>query len=83
MSWACNVHTLAKHANSDYLELKLESGATLKSKSVIVATRARWREMNVPGEREYRGKGWRIARIAMVPCLKEKTLLSLVVVTLV
>ena len=29
----------------------------LKSKSVILATGARWREMNVPGEQEYRGKG--------------------------
>ena len=29
----------------------------LKSKSVILATGARWREMNVPGEREYRGRG--------------------------
>jgi alkyl hydroperoxide reductase subunit F len=35
----------------------LESGATLKAKSVIVATGARWRELNVPGEREYRGRG--------------------------
>jgi NADH-dependent peroxiredoxin subunit F len=37
--------------------LKLASGAELKSRSVILATGARWREMNVPGEREYRGKG--------------------------
>src|SRR5690606_33940455 len=28
-----------------------------KSKSVVLATGARWREMNVPGEKEYRGKG--------------------------
>jgi NADH-dependent peroxiredoxin subunit F len=35
----------------------LASGATLKTKSVIVATGARWREMNVPGEKEYRGRG--------------------------
>lgn len=39
------------------LEVALENGATLKSKSVILATGARWREMNVPGEQEYRGKG--------------------------
>ena len=48
---------LHKAIDSDLLEIRLESGATLKSKSVIVATGARWREMNVPGEREYRGKG--------------------------
>ena len=43
--------------NKDLIELKLESGATLKSKTVILATGARWRELNVPGEKEYRGKG--------------------------
>jgi len=37
--------------------VQLASGATLRSRSVILATGARWREMNVPGEREYRGKG--------------------------
>jgi alkyl hydroperoxide reductase subunit F len=43
--------------NHHLIELKLESGATLKSKAVILATGARWRELNVPGEKEYRGKG--------------------------
>ena len=38
-------------------EIRLASGATLRARSVILATGARWREMNVPGEREYRGKG--------------------------
>ena len=37
--------------------VQLESGATLRSKSVVLATGARWRELNVPGEREYRGRG--------------------------
>jgi alkyl hydroperoxide reductase subunit F len=41
----------------DLIEITLENGAVLKSKSVILATGARWREMNVPGEQEYRGKG--------------------------
>ncbi|WP_075187826.1 alkyl hydroperoxide reductase subunit F [Teredinibacter haidensis] len=40
-----------------YVTVELESGATLVSRSVIVATGARWREMNVRGEKEYRGKG--------------------------
>lgn len=43
--------------NNELIEVKLESGATLKSKSVILATGARWKELNVPGEKEYRGKG--------------------------
>ena len=37
--------------------VQLESGASLRSRSVILSTGARWREMNVPGEREYRGRG--------------------------
>jgi NADH-dependent peroxiredoxin subunit F len=39
------------------IEVKTASGATLKSKSVILATGARWREINVPGEKEYRNHG--------------------------
>ena len=35
----------------------LASGATLQARSVILAPGARWREMNVPGELEYKGKG--------------------------
>ena len=38
-------------------DVYLASGAVLKSRSVIVSTGARWREMNVPGEKEYRGRG--------------------------
>ena len=38
-------------------EVKMENGASLRAKTVIVATGARWREMNVPGEKEFRGKG--------------------------
>jgi alkyl hydroperoxide reductase subunit F len=39
------------------IEIRTASGATLKSRAVILSTGARWREMNVPGEKEYRGKG--------------------------
>ncbi|SIQ76147.1 alkyl hydroperoxide reductase subunit F [Shewanella morhuae] len=38
-------------------ELELASGAKLRSRTILLATGARWREMNVPGEKEYRGKG--------------------------
>lgn len=38
-------------------EIELESGAILRTKAVIIATGARWRELNVPGETEYRNKG--------------------------
>jgi NADH-dependent peroxiredoxin subunit F len=39
------------------IEVKLENGASLKSRTVILATGARWRQINVPGEDEYRNKG--------------------------
>jgi alkyl hydroperoxide reductase subunit F len=41
----------------DLIEVELENGAILKSKTVVLATGARWREMNVPGEQEYKTKG--------------------------
>jgi alkyl hydroperoxide reductase subunit F len=39
------------------ITVKLANGATLKSRSVILAPGARWRNVNVPGEAEYRNKG--------------------------
>jgi NADH-dependent peroxiredoxin subunit F len=41
----------------ELIEVKLVGGGSLKSRSVIIATGARWREINVPGEREYRNRG--------------------------
>ncbi|WP_374651583.1 alkyl hydroperoxide reductase subunit F [Dongia sp.] len=38
-------------------EVHLAGGTVLKARSVILATGARWRQMNVPGETEYRNKG--------------------------
>ncbi|KGJ94456.1 alkyl hydroperoxide reductase subunit F [Colwellia psychrerythraea] len=46
-----------RNERTGLVEVSLENGAVLKSKSVVLATGARWREMNVPGENEYRGKG--------------------------
>lgn len=37
--------------------LKLNTGETLSAKQVIIATGARWRELGVPGEKTYLGKG--------------------------
>jgi alkyl hydroperoxide reductase subunit F len=42
---------------SDLIEVQLESGASLKSKTVIISTGARWRNINVPGEHEFKNKG--------------------------
>ena len=38
-------------------EVHLENGGVLKAKSVILSTGARWRNVNVPGEAEYKNKG--------------------------
>lgn len=42
---------------NDYIEIDLENGATLKSKTVVLATGARWRNIGVPGEAEYKNNG--------------------------
>ena len=39
------------------IRIHTQGGATLKARSLILATGARWREMNVPGEQEYKAKG--------------------------
>jgi NADH-dependent peroxiredoxin subunit F len=52
-----NLQKATKIAKNDLFELELENGATLKSKSVIVSTGARWRNVNVPGEQEFKNKG--------------------------
>jgi alkyl hydroperoxide reductase subunit F len=46
-----------RKTDSGLTEVELSNGAVLSGKSVILATGARWREMNVPGEQEYRNKG--------------------------
>ncbi|MGN6376668.1 MAG: alkyl hydroperoxide reductase subunit F [Sphingomonas sp.] len=38
-------------------EVKFKSGASLKARTVILTTGARWRQMGVPGEADYRTKG--------------------------
>ena len=48
------VRTLKK---ADLIEIELASGVILLSKTVIIATGARWRNINVPGEAEYKAKG--------------------------
>lgn len=42
---------------NDLIEVELENGAVLKSKTVILSTGARWRNMGVPGEAEFKNKG--------------------------
>jgi alkyl hydroperoxide reductase subunit F len=39
------------------LQVQMENGGTLQAKTVILSTGARWRNVNVPGESEYKNKG--------------------------
>jgi alkyl hydroperoxide reductase subunit F len=52
-----NLQRAAALIPGEQIGVKLASGALLRSKSVVIATGARWREVNVPGEREYRNRG--------------------------
>ncbi|MGO2477140.1 MAG: alkyl hydroperoxide reductase subunit F [Pseudoalteromonas sp.] len=47
----------ASLSKKDHYQITLDNGAVLNAKSVVLATGARWREMNVPGEKQYRGHG--------------------------
>lgn len=58
--YAVDIHNLQRAVGiqrRDMVEVELESGATLKSKTVILATGARWRNLGVPGEAEFKNKG--------------------------
>ncbi|MCT8137003.1 FAD-dependent oxidoreductase [Anaerobacillus sp. CMMVII] len=52
-----NLQRAKRIEKKDLFELELENGAVLKSKSVIISTGARWRNVGVPGEQEFKNKG--------------------------
>ncbi|MBD3920513.1 alkyl hydroperoxide reductase subunit F [Paenibacillus sp. PR3] len=52
-----NLQRAKRLTKKDLIELELENGAVLKSKTVIVSTGARWRNVGVPGEQEFKNKG--------------------------
>ncbi|WP_215190459.1 alkyl hydroperoxide reductase subunit F [Exiguobacterium sp. s6] len=52
-----NLQRAKRLEKKDLVEVELENGAVLKSKSVILSTGARWRNVNVPGEAEFKNKG--------------------------
>ena len=56
----------------ELIAVELQSGATLKARSVILATGARWRDMNVPGEQEYRTRGVTYCPHCDGPLFKDK-----------
>lgn len=52
-----NLQRAKSITKGDLIEVELESGARLKSKTVIISTGARWRNLGVPGEVEFKNKG--------------------------
>ncbi|MED1381456.1 alkyl hydroperoxide reductase subunit F [Bacillus mycoides] len=52
-----NLQRAKRLEKKELIEVELENGAILKSKSVIVSTGARWRNVGVPGEAEFKNKG--------------------------
>lgn len=48
---------VSKITKEDKIVVELENGAKLKSKAVIIATGAKWRELGVPGEEKFKNKG--------------------------
>jgi alkyl hydroperoxide reductase subunit F len=52
-----NLQRAAKLVPGELHTVRFESGAELRARSVVLATGARWRELGVPGEAEYRNHG--------------------------
>lgn len=52
-----NLQRAKRLEKKELIEVELENGAILKSKSVIVSTGARWRNVGVTGEAEFKNKG--------------------------
>ncbi|QQZ09385.1 alkyl hydroperoxide reductase subunit F [Heyndrickxia vini] len=52
-----NTQRAKRLEKNEFVEIELENGAVLKSKSVILSTGARWRNIGVPGEAEFKNKG--------------------------
>ncbi len=47
----------AKIEKKDFVEVTLENGAVLQGKTVILSTGARYRQLGVPGEEQFKNKG--------------------------
>jgi len=52
-----NLQRAKRLEKKELVEVELENGAVLKSKTVILSTGARWRNVGVPGELEFKNKG--------------------------
>ncbi|ULT57606.1 alkyl hydroperoxide reductase subunit F [Neobacillus drentensis] len=52
-----NLQRAKRLEKKDFIAVELENGAVLRSKTVILSTGARWRNVGVPGEKEFKNKG--------------------------
>jgi len=52
-----NLQRAEKLLPGELTEVRFAGGASLKAKTIVIATGARWRELGVPGEKEYRNHG--------------------------
>src|SRR5690606_14304679 len=52
-----NVQQASELVPGKLIEIKLKDGGSLKGKTVILSTGARWKTIDVPGEAEYRNHG--------------------------
>lgn len=52
-----NLQRAKKLEKKEFFELELENGAVVKGKTIILSTGARWRNIGVPGEEEFKNKG--------------------------
>jgi alkyl hydroperoxide reductase subunit F len=52
-----SAHRAKSLEKKELIEVTLENGVVLKSKTVILSTGARWRNVGVPGEVEFKNKG--------------------------
>lgn len=52
-----NLQRAKRLEKKEFVEIELENGAVLKGKTVILSTGARWRNIGVPGEAEFKNKG--------------------------
>jgi alkyl hydroperoxide reductase subunit F len=62
-----------KSLNKDK-KIELEGGETISGTSVILTTGAKWRELNIPGEKEYIGRGVAYCPHCDGPFYKGKTI---------
>ena len=61
-----------KLSKKELIEVEFASGAILKSKTIILSTGARWRNLNIPGEQEFKNKGVAYCPHCDGPLFKDK-----------